>query len=222
MSVLDPPITTVKEAKAIVHSLSSTGKMPCPSYSISPDECNVGSKLAKKKGSVCDGCYAKDNNYRRHNVIAAHAARLEAIRRPRWADAMVFLIGRWCEKHDEPHFRWHDAGDLQDHEHLEKICEIAARLPWVSFWLPTRERRIVRTYEGEIPPNLIIRFSMAMVDMSPPQAGLDDGILYSMVNRHTPVPDGVWDCPSRFQDGECGDCRACWNPEQQVISYHYH
>jgi hypothetical protein len=222
MSVLDTPFRTLKEARAVIHSFSSVGKMPCPSYGISAYECNVGGRLRGKQGSICADCYALKNQYVFPNVTAAHAARLEAIRHPRWADAMVMLIDNWCTKHDEPHFRWHDSGDLQDEEHLDKICEIADRLPYILFWLPTRERKIVRDYPEDIPPNLIIRFSMPMQDMSPPQAGLDEGILYSMVNRNTPVPDGVYSCPSRYQDGACGDCRTCWDADTQVISYHYH
>lgn len=222
MSVLDPPILTVKEATEIIHSFSKPGKMPGLCYSTSAHECNVGSRLRQREGSICSDCYALKNQYLFPNTIIAHAKRLEAIRHPRWVDAMVFLIGRWCERNDEPHFRWHDSGDIQDHEHLEKMCEIAERLPWVSFWCPTRERKLVRTYDGEIPPNLIIRFSMPMQDMAPPQAGLDDGILYSMVTRHAPVPEGVYECPSRYQNNECGDCRACWDPANQVITYHYH
>ena len=30
------------------------------------------------------------------------------------------------------------------------------------------------------------------------------------------------DCPSRFQDNECRDCRACWNKEVKNVSYHKH
>ena len=38
--------------------LSNTSKLGCKSISLNAKSCKTGSKLAKKKGSVCFGCYA--------------------------------------------------------------------------------------------------------------------------------------------------------------------
>ena len=48
----------LKEAKEITGGLSNPSKMPGKAYSIPASRCNVGSRLAKVKGSVCEGCYA--------------------------------------------------------------------------------------------------------------------------------------------------------------------
>ena len=90
--------------------LSQTSKMPGPSWSISPDECRTGSKMARVPGTICARCYARKGKYRFPSTVNAHSRRLAAYRKDPggWADAMIELI--------EPHkwFRWFDAGDLQD------------------------------------------------------------------------------------------------------------
>jgi hypothetical protein len=73
---------------------------------------------------------------------------------------------------DGRYFRWHDAGDLASVEHLDAIVQIAVNCPRVSFWLPTRESKIVRAWcraNGvadpiEVAPNLVCRGSAAMID----------------------------------------------------------
>jgi len=30
------------------------------------------------------------------------------------------------------------------------------------------------------------------------------------------------DCPSRFQQNKCMDCRACWDKRVKNVSYHKH
>ena len=67
--------------------------MPGLSYSLPAWECKTGAKLAKIKGSVCNGCYAMKGNYTRYPAIkAAQYVRLKAITDPRWVDAMVAQI----------------------------------------------------------------------------------------------------------------------------------
>jgi hypothetical protein len=60
-------------------------------------------------------------------------------------------------------FRWHDSGDIQSLKHLAKIFKVARLTPDVNHWLPTREAW-VKPYVGRAPKNLVIRFSMPMVD----------------------------------------------------------
>ena len=54
---------SIKEAELAVGNLSRPSKMPSYAWSISARRCNVGSKLAKVKGSVCEGCYALKGRY---------------------------------------------------------------------------------------------------------------------------------------------------------------
>ena len=106
----------VKEARKITDSLTRTSKMPGLSYSLPAWACQTGAKLRKVKTSPCYGCYALKNNYTRYPAIKeAQYRRLEAITNPLWVTAMVAQIKR------QKWFRWHDAGDLQSKEHMQKL-----------------------------------------------------------------------------------------------------
>jgi hypothetical protein len=200
---------TREEAERIAGPLSRTSKMPCPSYGLPARACITGQKLAKVPGSVCSICYALRGRYGISNVQRALERRLEAITHPLWVEAMVELIRPY------EYFRWHDSGDLQGLWHLEKIVEIARRLPGTRFWLPTREIKMVREYlrqNGEFPENLIVRVSAAMVD-GPPPSGFP----------HTcTVSKTQWDCPAYDQGGKCLDCRRCWDPTVENVCYKWH
>ena len=109
----------VKEAIKITDSFTKTSKMPGLSYSLPAWECKTGSKLRKIKGSVCSMCYALKGNYTRYKAIKdAQYRRLEAMKSPLWVEAMITIIKR------QKWFRWHDAGDVQDLEHLNNIYKI--------------------------------------------------------------------------------------------------
>jgi hypothetical protein len=60
-------------------------------------------------------------------------------------------------------FRWHDAGDLQSVDHMNKIIEVCKLTPDTKHWLPTQERQYLPKPE-DVPENLIIRLSAAKVD----------------------------------------------------------
>ena len=195
----------VKIAKEITGSLTRTSKMPGLSYSLPAWECKTGSKLRKIKGSVCASCYALKGNYTRYKAIkAAQYDRLEKIKNSLWVAAMVVQVKR------QKYFRWHDAGDVQDLEHLNKIYEICRLTPETSHWLPTREAWI-KDHLDRKPKNLVIRFS-------PPMMGQQNN---SWPNSSMVVESGA-SCPAPSQGGKCGDCRACWNPDIKVVSYGKH
>ena len=125
----------VKEAKLITDSLTGTSKMPGKSYSLPAWECQTGAKLRKVKTSPCYGCYALKGNYTRYPAIkAAQYRRLDSLTNPLWVDAMVAQVKRMKV------FRWHDAGDVQSHEHMAKILEVARLTPDTKHWMPTQER----------------------------------------------------------------------------------
>ena len=141
-----------KEAKEITGGLSAPSKMPGPAYNLPATECITGSKLVKVPGSVCAGCYALKGRYRFRNVQEALQRRLQALKDPRWVDAMVTLIT------GEKWFRWHDSGDLQSAWHLKRIFEVCNKTPETSHWLPTQERKLLQLLDPDIiPTNLIIR-----------------------------------------------------------------
>ncbi len=95
--------------------------------------------------------------------------------------------------------------------HLNKIFDICRLTPGIKHWMPTREAWI-KDHVQRAPANLIIRFSMPMIDQ--PAAG-------SWPHTSTVVTAGAT-CPAPKQDGQCKDCRNCWNKEIKNISYGKH
>ena len=196
----------VKEAKQITGSLTRTSKMPGLSYSLPAWECKTGSKLRKVKNSVCASCYALKGNYTRYKAIkAAQYVRLEAIKKETWAPAMVAQIQR------QKFFRWHDAGDIQSLQHLEKIFEVCRLTPDTKHWMPTREAWI-KDHMHKAPANLVVRFSSPMVDQGPVKSWANTSTV-STKSRTCPAPDN---------NNECGSCRACWDPLVKNIEYGKH
>ncbi len=196
-----------KEAWQLVGGLSKPSKMPGWSIGIPAKECKTGKKLRQIKNSVCEGCYALKGCYVFDIVQKAQYKRLKAIRHPGWVDAMALLIN--SKKPDV--FRWHDSGDVQDVQHLEKIFEVCKLTPAKRHWMPTREAWIKDHMEAA-PANLVIRFSSPMVDQGP---------VTSWPNTST-VSTKSRTCPAPDNNNECGSCRACWDPLVKNIEYGKH
>jgi|DEB0MinimDraft_6_1074348.scaffolds.fasta_scaffold54642_2 hypothetical protein len=222
-----------KEAWTAVGGLSKPSKMPGWAYGIPAAECKTGKKLQNVEGSTCYGCYALKGCYVFKVVQDAQYRRLASIRTAVWVDAMITLINSKKSKE----FRWHDSGDVQDLEHLKKIYEVCKGTPDVKHWMPTREAW-VKPYLKDAPSNLVIRFSMPMVDQE---------AAASWPNTSTVTSDhSVDNCPAFRTDktgtvhtleeytamtkpkkkeldlGHCGSCRRCWNPDIKNIAYGQH
>ena len=212
---------TKKRANEITGGLSDTAKMACKSFGIPAAECITGAILRDVAGSTCSDCYALKGNYTRYPaVIAAQYRRFELLTRALndmefralWIKAMITLIGI------DSKFRWHDSGDVQSIAHLELICDIARALPDCAFWLPTREKSIVNKHARlfAVPENLCIRVSAAMIDGDAPTAANTSTVhtnLFSLVGMPCKAPD---------QNGECRECRACWDKNVPNVSYKKH
>ena len=126
----------IKEAQAITHTLSKPGKMPGFAYSTPAHECKTGTKLRAIPNSVCANCYAYERGrYRFQNVKDAQYKRFRSLTHPLWVKAMAAQINSKKVKH----FRWHDSGDVQNLDHLNKIYEVCRLTPSVKHWMPTRE-----------------------------------------------------------------------------------
>ena len=195
------------EAWQLVGVLSKPSKMPGWSIGIPAAECKTGKKLQLIPDSVCYNCYALKGCYVFKVVQEAQYKRLKAIRHPDWVQAMALLIN--SKKADV--FRWHDSGDVQDLEHLQKIYEVCRLTPTKRHWMPTREAWIKQHLQDK-PANLVIRLSSPMVDQGP---------VSSWPNTSTVVTSGA-SCPAPKQNNECGTCRNCWNPKIKNISYGKH
>ena len=200
----------VKEAAAITGSMTRTSKMPGLSYSLPAWECKTGARLRKVKNSVCAGCYALKGNYTRYPAIkAAQYVRLKAITGPRWVAAMVAQIKR------QKFFRWHDAGDIQSMDHLNKIFEVCKLTPETRHWMPTREAQFLNQIKPEaVPKNLIIRMSSHMIDQKPVK-------FWPWTSTVTSKKEGAT-CPAPKQGGKCGSCRSCWDRNTPNIEYGKH
>ena len=196
-----------KEAWQLVGGLSKPSKMPGWSIGIPAKECKTGKKLRQIKNSVCEGCYALKGCYVFKVVQEAQYKRLEAIQHPDWVQAMATLIN--SKKPDV--FRWHDSGDVQDVDHLEKIFEVCRLTPSKRHWMPTREAWI-KDHMHKAPANLVVRFSSPMIDQGPVKSWANTSTV-STKSRSCPAPDN---------NNECGDCRACWDPLVKNIEYGKH
>lgn len=212
-------ITDYKQAIQLTGGLSKPSKMPSTSHSIPAQACITGSKLRKVKGSVCEGCYAMKGFYRMPNVKNSLNNRLNLLKSPNWAAAMIYLI----KINSNKFHRWHDSGDLQSVDHLKKIAQVARATKDVTHWLPTREVGIIKQYKKQgfkIPSNLIIRLSAPMVDQR-----LQSSKFNSMVvskNNIDNLDKDVYLCPSSKQGNKCLDCRACWSSKVKTVAYIKH
>ena len=207
------------EANAVCGTLTNTSKMPCKSYSLPTEACQTGYKMAQIKGSICHSCYANKGFYKAYEktVKPSQWARLDSLTNPHWVDGMVSLIG------NDAFFRWHDSGDLQGVDHLEKIARVAQLTPNTRHWLPTREYGMIKQYiakHGALPKNLIVRLS-AMYPDQPVKVPLSlQGVANVAVsNVHTDKPIGTA-CNAPANNGACLDCRLCWTGE--TVSYALH
>jgi hypothetical protein len=192
--------------------------MPCKSYSLPTIACKTGFSMAKIAGSICSSCYAQKGFYSLYagTIEPAQHARLVALEDPDWIDAMVTLIG------NDAYFRWHDSGDIQSVEHLEKIAAVCDRTPKTKHWFPTREYGIVRAFLTlrDIPKNLIIRLSAMYPDkpvIVPSSLQGVPGIAVSNVHSASPIGS---ECQANKRGGKCGDCRLCWG--NKAVSYRLH
>ena len=196
-----------KEAWTLVGGLSKPSKMPGWSIGIPAKECKTGAKLRLIPDSVCEGCYALKGCYVFKVVQEAQYKRLNAIQHPDWVLAMATLIN--SKKPDV--FRWHDSGDVQDVDHLEKIFEVCRLTPSKRHWMPTREAWI-KDHMHKAPANIVVRFSSPMIDQGPVKSWANTSTV-STKSRSCPAPDN---------NNECGSCRACWDPLVKNIEYGKH
>jgi len=206
---------TIKQAEAIVGGLSETSKMPTMSISLPATLCKTGQKLRKVEGSVCSKCYACKGAYTWKSTVNALQRRVDALGSSDWVDAMVSLMEQKKRIRESGLFRWHDSGDLQSLEHLRSIADVARRTPQIKHWIPTKEKGILREFlkRDKLPDNVVVRLSGAMIDGPAPNA--------EHTSTVTSDPSKAT-CRAFENDGQCGDCRKCWNKDVQNVVYLQH
>ena len=209
----------LKEIEAKIGGLSNTSKMPAYSWGISAKDCKTGKKLALIDGTICNKCYANKGCYVFKVVQDAHKFRLKAVELNEWVDYMIQLITIKYKKLDKSrlYHRWFDSGDIQSYSHLMKIFEVCENTPHIKHWIATREYSIVdKVDEKDVPKNLCLRVSAIKVDGAIPKFWKwTSGV-------HKDKRHKGRECPAYKQDGQCKDCRACWDRKVKQVSYKEH
>jgi hypothetical protein len=195
------------EAKEITGSLSKPSKMPGFAYGLPAKECKTGKKLQNVEGSTCYDCYALKGCYVFKVVQDAQYKRLAAIRHPLWVRAMAAQISSKNQNFldgttQETSRTWNTS---------KRSMRFARLTPDVQHWMPTREAW-VKPYLKDAPDNLVIRFSMPMVNQEAAE---------SWPHTSTVVTTGRT-CPAPDQDNACGSCRQCWDKNVKNIAYGQH
>ncbi len=207
-------------------SLSKPSKMPGYSWSLPAGKTCPAAKLTVKEfgeAAICSGCYAKTGFYRMANVQDAQSRRLRWILRSlreNGGDEAVEGLTTMIRNTDLALFRVHDSGDLFSDAYIGIWVRVAKALPWVRFWIPTREwvRPEQHTALAELAqlPNVTLRPSaMAIGHEAPNTFGLDAGTTVSVADL-----EGHYTCPSTVKGNpsSCAenDCTMCWNPTVPV------
>jgi hypothetical protein len=207
---------------AIPQLLSNTSKMPCPSWGLPAGKACPGAKYGE--GTICGQCYASKGNYGvpmvRHALEERFRWTLALMKSAEGQDAFVAYMTRAIESIGSPYFRVHDSGDLFSPAYIRCWQRIARNLSHIRFWFPTRSYRILNLLapiqELAAAPNVTIRPSALMLDAAPPVIpGLaaGSGATYSQDDAT---------CPAYRQNGECRDCRHCWDNASVPVLYPLH
>tara|TARA_E500000305_G_C3945910_1_gene199809 strand:+ start:25 stop:654 length:630 start_codon:yes stop_codon:yes gene_type:complete len=194
--------------------LSNTSKLGVKSISLDAKKCKTGSKLAKKSGTVCNGCYALKGCYVFPVVKDAMARRLEFFNSPNFIPIMVWLL----QSQKKNFFRWFDSGDVQDVFMALNILEVCRLTPNIKHWIPSKEYKIWRQVLKieKLPDNVCLRISSPNIDQKPLE-----GFNNTSTVHENKKAFGL-ECIAYKQEGKCLECKACYNPKVKNVSYPKH
>tara|TARA_R100000742_G_C4258278_1_gene76152 strand:+ start:394 stop:1023 length:630 start_codon:yes stop_codon:yes gene_type:complete len=194
--------------------LSETSKLGVKSISLDAKKCKTGSKLAKKSGTVCNGCYALKGCYVFPVVKNAMARRLEFFNSSNFIPIMVWLL----QSQKKKFFRWFDSGDIQNVFMGLNILEVCKLTPDIKHWIPTKEYKFWRQVLKieKLPDNVCLRISSPNIDQEPLK-----GFNNTSTVHENKKAFGL-ECIAYKQEGKCLDCKACYDPKIKNISYPKH
>lgn len=221
-----------KQALDLIGGLSNPSKMPWYGWSTPAKNCITGSKLHEQPNTTCSKCYALKGRYMFPNVQNAMKRRFAALTNPEFENAFVLVLETMYKKGKfkrkikrktvpENRFRWHDSGDLQGVWHLEMLNRIAKRTPYIQFYLPTREMKMLRDFivqGGVVEPNLKIMYSVPLLGARM-NSEIGPGIDQSSVGREDDKT--MFQCVAPKQGNQCLNCDKCWVVGVNV-NYHLH
>ena len=194
--------------------LSNTYKLGVKSISLDANKCKTGSKLAKKPGTVCNGCYALKGCYVFPVVKNAMARRLEFFNSKNFIPIMVWLL----QSQKKKYFRWFDSGDIQNIFMGLNVLEVCKQTPNIQHWIPSKEYKMWREILKieKLPKNVCLRISSPNIDQKPLE-----GFNNTSTVHENKKAFGL-ECIAYKQDGKCLECRACYNSKIKNISYPKH
>ena len=165
---------------------------------------------------ACQGCYAKQGNYRFSNVKKPRLFNQLDWVRDDWVADMVKALD------SSRYFRWFDSGDMYSIKLAEKMLEVMTLTPWVKHWLPTRMAKFAKFQDViqrmEALPNVKVRFSSDSVS-GEFTSGLHGSVI---VPTDENLPNNVTLCEAYKNNGKCSGCRKCWNKDIETIAYLAH
>ena len=174
----------------------------------------AGPQVCAAFGSeVCTHCYAAQGRFTMPSVKAVIAERLKWWRRANLRqldEAFRKAIGR------AKYVRVFTSGDFSSVADVRKWTWICERNPQTKFWISTRCANMFRSATESLAalPNVCLRESFDRIDgYSSP--GLDDWHQWSKTVT-TPVT-----C-RKCNEGSCGDCRRCWDKNEEIVEYKLH
>ena len=115
-------------------------------------------------------------------------------------------------------FRWHDAGDVQSSEHMNKIFR-SMQVNTRHEALAANARAAIPASPEQVPDNLVIRLSRSKIDGPVSKAWTHESSVITRSSKATAQQSVM--CPAK-QGGKCLSCRQCWNKEIKNVSYWKH
>lgn len=80
------------------------------------------------------------------------------------------------------------------------------------------------THYWRLPANVVIRLAVHKIDgdfmrCEPPikAPGITQCVVVDQTQRNH-----AWWCPAHKQGNQCGDCRACWDRDELIVTYPLH
>ena len=200
-----------------LNHLSKTSKMSgVLSWSLMALETCPGAYDQGQLVLSCQCCYATTGRYIMPNVIKVRKENKLAWQHDNWASLMINEIKY------KSYFRWFDSGDMYSLKLAEKIYEIMVNTPDTKHWLPTKMYKFDKFKpiidKMQSLPNVCVRFSSDSITGSY-APGLHRSVILSSVNNVNP---NIFVCPAYKNGGKCGDCRACYNKDVDVVGYKAH
>ena len=203
--------------------LSEVSKMPGKSWALNagPPICPGALAADGKLTDVCEICYARRGRYRMPVVKEFRRKNLKHFLntgREAWVEHMARLIRR------EDWFRWFDGGDIVNEEMARRIYEVCKATPTVRHWIPTKSYKFKLRRKWLIKmhklPNVCVRSSSDTIDgnwVNQTNHFGPVGCKTMVMREGVLIPTNARICPAYKQDGECGECRMCWDKDDAVV-----